>query len=161
MNTFRATFAGRSDGLVLPSADNEKIETYVAKQSRTRGDVESVPFPRKVDFWAFSICAALAMNLPPKDGVISRWGTRFIYAYQGILDENLSALLAVIAAARMGHDHPDVDNPAKIIELANRLAGSGCPVVLQKLSEDTLRTTPLDRVISLARSLQDRDRINE
>lgn len=161
MNTFRATFAGRSDGLVLPSADKEKIETYVAKQSRTRGDVESVPFPRQVDFWAFSICAALAKDLPPKGGTVSRWGTRFIYAYQGILDENLSALLAVVATARMGHDHPDVDNPSRIIELANRLAGAGCPYVLRKLSEDALRTTPLDRVISLARSLQNHVRISE
>lgn len=161
MKTFRATFAGRSDGLVLPSAHKDKIETYIAMQSRSRGDIESVPFPRQVDFWTFSICAALAMNLPPKDGSVSRWGTRFICAYQGILDENLSALLAVIATARMGHDHPDVDNPARIIELANRLAGAGCPFVLRKLSEDALRTTPLDRVISLARSLQDRVSINE
>jgi hypothetical protein len=155
MNGFRACFAGRSDRLVLPTADKDQLEQYVAKQSVARGDVESVPFPRQVDFWAFSICAALAMDLPPKEGAISRWGTGFVYAYQGILDEDISALLAVVATAKMGHENPDVDNPGKIIELANRPAGAGCPFVLRKLSENTLRTTPLDRVISLARSLQE------
>ena len=154
MNRFPALFAGRSDSLVLPSTDKEQFERYVAKQSAARGDVERVPFPRQVDFWAFSIGAALAMELPPREGNVSRWGTRFIYAYQGILDENLSTLLAVVATARMGHESADVDNPGKIIELANRLAGAGCPFVLRKLSEDTPRTTPLDRVISLARWLQ-------
>ena len=55
---------------------------------------------------------------------------------------------------------PEVGDPRRIVELANRLAGAGCPAVLRKLSEDTLRTTPLDRAIELARTLQDRVRAN-
>ncbi len=158
MNRFRVHLVVGNHRLFLPSAHKDQLEQYVAKQSVARGDVESVPFPRQVDFWAFSIGAALAMELPPKEGPISRWGTGFIDVRQGILDEDISALLAVVATAKLGHQSPDVDNPGKIIELANRLAGAGCPFVLRKLSENSLRTTPLDRVISLARWLQEQMR---
>ena len=154
MSEFRAMFAGRSDRLVLPKSGKAMIERYVAKQSVGRGNVEYVPFRRQVDFWAFAIGAALAMNLEPRTGPVSRWGGGFVYTYQGILDEDLCGLLAVVSTAKTGHDNPEVDNPGRIIELANRLAGAGCPVVLEKLSENALRMTPLDRVITLARSLQ-------
>ena len=43
----------------------------------------------------------------------------------------------------------------RLVELANRLAGAGCPIVLRKLSENALRTTPLDRAVELARTLRD------
>ena len=79
----------------------------------------------------------------------------FIYTNQGILDEDLSSLLGVVAVAKLGHDDPEVGDPRRIVDLANRLAGAGCPVVLRKLSEDAFRTTALDRAIELARSLQD------
>ena len=154
MNRFSAMFAGRNDRLVLPREDKEKFEKYIGQQSVARGNAEYVPFPRQVDFWVFSICTALAMDLDPRTDPISKWGAGFIYVYQGILSEDVAALLAVVAAAKKGHEHPDVDNPAKIIELANRLAGAGCPMVLEKLAEGSLRTNPLDRVISFARSLQ-------
>ena len=81
--------------------------------------------------------------------------------YQGILDNDLCSLLAVIAVAKLGHDDPEVDEPRRIVELANRLAGAGCPVVLKGLSEIDLRTTPLDRALELARSLQERVRPND
>jgi len=154
VTNFSTLFAGRSDRLVLPSSDKEKFERYIRQQSIDRGNAEDVPFPRQVDFWVFCICTALAMEMEPRKGAISSWGAGFIYVYQGILSEDVAAFLAVVAIAKMGHKHPNVGNPAKIIELANRLAGAGCPIVLQKLTEDSIRTTPLDRAISLARSLQ-------
>ena len=77
------------------------------------------------------------------------------------MDNDLCSLLALVAVAKMGHDDPDVGDPKRIVDLSNRLAGAGCPVVLAKLSENALRTTPLDRAIELARSLQDRVRPKE
>lgn len=153
MNEFRAAFMG-NHRLVLPKDDKDRAERYVAKQSATRGNAESVPFHRTVDFWAFALGTALAKNLEPMSGPVSRWGTGFIYTYQGILDEDLCGLLAVIAAAKLGVDNPDVNNAGKIIELANRLAGAGTPIVLSKLAENSLRTTPLDQVITFARQLR-------
>ena len=108
-----------------------------------------------MDFWALSIAAALAMELEPREGPASGWGKVFIYTSQGILDNDLGALLAVIAVAKIGHDHPEVDEPRRIVDVANRLAGAGCPVVLNKLTENAIRTSPLDRAVGLARWLQE------
>lgn len=154
MNEFSDLLSSRQCGLVLPKQNKEQIERYVAQSGRDVG-VERVPFRRQVDFWAFSIATALTMKLEPVEGPPSRWGTVFIYSSQGIMSNGLCSLLAVVATARMRIDSPDVGDPGRIIELSNRLAGAGCPVVLQKLSETSLRTTPLDRAIVLARSLRD------
>ena len=154
VSDFAAIFKSRSHGLVLPKDDDDAITRYVAMHSGERENVENRPFPRQVDFWAFSIATALALKLKPRDGSITRWGKSFIYTYQGILDNNLCSLLAVIAVAKLGQDHPEVDEPKQIIELANRLAGAGCPVVLKELSENVLRTTRLDRGLEFANFLQ-------
>ena len=126
--------------------------------SGERESAERRPFPRQVDFWAFSIATALALNLEPRESPAGRWGKNFIYTSQGIMDNDLCALLAVIAVAKLGHDAPEVDEPRRIVDLANRLAGAGWRAVLEELEETDLRTTPLDRALELARSLQGRVR---
>ena len=161
VSDFADIFKSRSHGLVLPQDDDDEINRYVAMHSGERESVERRPFRRQVDFWAFSIATALALKLEPREGTVGRWGKNFIYTYQGILDNDLCSLLAVIAVAKLGHDDPEVDEPRRIIDLANRLAGAGCPVVLKELAEIDLRTTPLDRALELARSLQERVRPND
>ncbi len=161
MSDFAELFRVRGHGLVLPRNDEDSINRYVAMHSGERESVERRPFPRQVDFWAFCIATALAMKLEPKEGPMGRWGKIFIYTSQGIMDNDLCSLLAVIAIAKLGHDAPEVNEPRRIVELANRLAGAGCPVVLKELSENPLRTTPLDQGLELARSLQDRVRSDE
>lgn len=103
-----------------------------------------------------SIATALARNLDLREGAVSKWGKSFIYTNQGILDNDLGSLLAVITVARLGHEHPEIDNPARIIELANRLAGAGCPVVLKELAKPDLRTSPLDRALEFATAMQEK-----
>ena len=158
LNEFASLLAGRQYGLRLPKADGPQIERYVAMHSGRDVSVERAPFRRQVDFWAFSIAAALAMELEPLSQPPSRWGTVFIYTSQGILDDDLSALLVIVAVAKLGHDSPAAGDAPQIVDLANRLAGAGSSVVLRMLAEDSLRTTPLDRVIELGRSLQERVR---
>ena len=161
MSDFASLFSSRAHGLVLPTRDKAQIERYVAMHSGGPVSLERVPFRRQVDFWAFSIVAALALDLDPLDGPATRWGTVFIYTSQGIMDNDLCSLLAVVSVAKTGHDAPDVGDPRRIVDLSNRLAGAGCPVVLEKLSENALRTTPLDRAIELARWLQEQIRSDE
>ena len=155
MSDFADIFRAKGRALVLPKEDEDAINRYVAKHSGEPENVERRPFPRQVDFWVFSIATALALELAPREGPPSRWGKTFIYTSQGIMDDDLCALLAVIAVAKLGHDHPEVAEPGRIVDLANRLAGAGCPEVLKKLAESYLRTTPLDRALELARSLQE------
>ena len=154
MDNFEKMFLGRSFGLMLPKRDKSQIEKYVAMHSSINVRAENSPFPRQIDFWAFSIAAALVLKLDPLDGPPSRWGTVFIYTSQGVMNNDLCSLLAVVAVAKMGCESPDVADPQRIVELSNRLAGAGCPKVLEKLSVNALRTTPLDRAIELARSLK-------
>ena len=161
VSDFVELFRSRSHGLVLPQDDDDEVNRYVAMHSGERESVERRPFRRQVDFWAFSIATALALKLEPREGTVGRWGKSFIYTNQGILDNDLCSLLALIAVAKLGHDDPEVDEPRRIIDLANRLAGAGCPVVLRELAETDLRTTPLDRALQFASSLQDRVRSNE
>ena len=153
MSDFAHLFRGRSFGLVLPRDDEDQISRFVAMHSGERESVERRPFPRQVDFWAFSLATALALELQPREGPVRRWGKAFIYTSQGIMDDDLCSLLAVISVARLGHEVPETGEPGHIVELANSLAGAGCPRVLEKLSEGTLRTTPLDRAIALAGAL--------
>ena len=161
MSDFADLFRAKGHGLMLPRDDEDAINRYVAMHSGERESVERRPFPRQVDFWAFSIATALALKLEPREGPMGRWGKNFIYTSQGIMDNDLCSLLAVIAVAKLGHDDPEVSESRRIVDLANRLAGAGCPVVLKELSENPLRTTPLDQALELARSLQDRVRSDE
>ena len=159
MTDFANIFRSSSIGLALPREDDDAINRFVAMHSGERESVERRPFARQVDFWAICITAALALRLDPREGRVSHWGKTFIYTYQGILDDSLCSLLSIIAVAKLGHDHPEVDQPRAIIELANRLAGAGCPVLLKELSKTDLRTTPLDRALQFASSLQDHVRL--
>lgn len=145
-----------SHALVLPRDDEDIISRYVAMHAGDRTNVESRPFPRQVDFWAFCIATALALELEPREGPVTRWGKNFIYTNQGIIDNDLASLLAIVAVAKIGLDDPGLTESRRIIELANRLAAAGCPEVLHKLQNSPLRTTPLDQSLEFARSLQEK-----
>lgn len=154
MASFADLFKTKSHGLVLPRDEEDEINRYVAMHSGDRESIERRPFPRQIDFWAYCVATALALELEPRQGPVSRWGKNFIYTYQGVMDNHLCSLLAIVAVAKLGHDHPEAIEIRRIVELANCLAAAGCAAVLKKLSEDTLRTTPLDQALELARTLQ-------
>ena len=155
---FSDLFRATSHGLVLPRDHEDAIGRYVAMHASDRTNVENRPFPRQVDFWAFCIATALALRLEPRDGALSGWGKKFIDTPQGVMDDDLCSLLAIVAVAKLGLDDPGVTETRRIIELANRLAAAGCPEVLRKLENSPLSTTPLDQALNLARSLQDEAR---
>lgn len=145
-----------SQRLVLPREDEDDINRYIAMHADDRANVESRPFPRQVDFWAFCIATALALKLEPREGSISGWGKTFVYSNQGTVDNDLASLLSIIAVAKFGLDDRSATEIGRIVEHANRLAASGCPEVLRKLKDSPLRTTPLDQALEYARSLQER-----
>ena len=160
MASFSDLFKIKSHGLALPRDQEDEINRYVAMHSGDRESIERRPFPRQIDFWAYCLAVALALELEPRKGLVSRWGKNFIFTYQGVMDNGLCALLAIVAVAKLGHDDPEVMEIRRIVDLANCLAAAGCSVVLKKLSEDTLRTTPLDQALEFARTLQGSVRSN-
>ena len=55
-------------------AEEEQIDRYVSMHSSERASYERRPFRRQVDFWAFSLTAAVAWDLHPREGAPSGWG---------------------------------------------------------------------------------------
>ena len=155
MNDLAQQFLTKGYPLVLPREVDEEANRLVAMHSGERTSVERRPFRRQVDLWAFSLATALALGLAPREGSRSSWGKTFIYTDQGIMDSDLCGLLTVVAVSKLGHEHLEVPEPRTIIDLANRLSAAGCTEVLRRITTTDLRTTPLDRAIELARTLQD------
>ena len=115
--------------------------------------VERAPFPRQVDFWAFSIATALAESLDPLDEPSGKWGREFVDTRNVEMPEALCDILAIAAFHHLGREHEGIDDPAQIIEVGNRLSGAGCPIVLEHLNSQDLRITPLDKALNLAATL--------
>ena len=157
-NYFRNLLTAQAHSLLLPKAHKADIERYVTMHSLggTGATRERAPFQRQLDFWTFSIATALARQLQPLQvDPPSQWGEKFVDTRSVDMSEDVCAILAVVTVARLGYQHPEVDMPRRIIELGNRFAAVGCPVVLESLSADVLRKPALDRAIDLARDLYD------
>ena len=137
--------------LRLPRKYSDDVQRRVLQHQATTP--ERAPFRRQLDFWAFSITTAMAQDLAPLDQQSSKWGKRFIDTRNVTIPENLADLLAVIAFHHLGYEHEGIYEPAQVIEVSNRLAGAGCPVVLEHLNSSDLRLTPLDKALNLAASM--------
>ncbi len=153
MSYFANLLTQSAHSLFLPKEHKVEVERYVWTHQQTRTRREQAPFRRQVDFWALSIATALAKCIPPKNGSPSSWGVKFVDTREVDLGEELSSFLAIIAVAKLGYDDENVDNPGNILDLANKLAGAGCPFILQEMSKDNLIFNPLDRAISFSTSL--------
>ena len=141
----------RTHNFHLPRNSTEDVQRHV-RMHQTAGP-ERAPFRRQLDFWAFSIATALALDIPPLDQPQSDWGRKFADTKSVEIADDLCDLLAVVAFHHLGADHDDIDDPAQIIEIANRYAGAGCPVVLEQLTSRDLRLTPLAKILNFAASL--------
>jgi len=137
--------------LRLPREYSDDIQRHISQhQTTTR---ERAPFRRQLDFWAFSITTAMAHDLAPRDQPSAKWGRKFVDTREVTIPETLADLLAVTAFHHLGYEHEGIDDPAQVIEINNRLAGAGCPVVLEHLNSSDLRLTPLDKALNHAASM--------
>ena len=146
----------QSHPLRLPAESRGDVERFVRQHQKGTVSLELVPFRRQLDFWAFSIGAAVARGIAPRAGASSKWGRRFADTHPRTVQmpEALCEMLAVVAFDIYGQDDEKAADPAAIIELGNRLAGSGCPVLLRELTNPDLRTTTLDKALAFARILR-------
>ena len=152
-NYFRNLLSAQAHSLLLPKRHKAEVERYVLVHQTTGAKPERAPFHRQVDFWAFSIATALAKGLMPlQENPPSKWGDKFVDTHNVEMSDDLCALLAVVTVAHLGLEHTDVGNGRRIIDLGNRLAAVGCPIVLDQLAENVLKPA-LDRAIDFARDL--------
>ncbi len=156
MNYFENLLCARAHGLRLPTEIREDVDRYVQSQ-RAGADPEHTPFPRRLDLWAYSAFAALALGLEPVDEArVARTCYRFKDTRTVNMSPELCELLAIVSAAGLGPEDDRLTQPAEIIKYANRLAAAGAPVVIDKLKDVDLRLTPLEKMVRHAESLLDR-----
>lgn len=154
MNYFSTLLSSQAHTLRLPDKLKDDIERYVLQHQKGSVTLERAPFRRQLDFWAFALATAIANNTPPIEEPSSRWGRKFADTRSVQMPDGLCEILAVVALTTLGPEHEGVDDPAQIIELANRLAGAGCPQVLRQLSDPDLRITALDKALEFARAMR-------
>ena len=154
MNYFTSLLSSQAHTLRLPQDSKDDVERYVLQHQKGGASLERAPFRRQIDFWAFSIATALANGLAPLAEGSSTWGKKFADTRAVQMPDGVCELLAVVALTELGLEHEGIDDAKQIIELGNRLAGAGCPKVLEQLNDPDLRLTALDKALELATSLR-------
>ena len=140
--------------LRLPEAHQDAVHRVVQQHQTGRARPEQHPFARQLNFWALAIATAVARGLEPASGSVRL--RKFVDTRAVDMPEKLCELLAVIALARLGPEHEDVDNPAAIVKLGNRYAAAGCADLVTRLTDPDLRLTPLEKALEFAAELRDK-----
>ena len=148
MSYFTQLLSQHAHTLRLPRQFEDDVQSHV--RMHQSASAETAPFGRQLDFWAFSIATALAQELPPRKTPSSEWGRRFIDTRSVRISDDLCDLLAVVAFHHRASEEEGFNDPASIVEMANRLAGAGCPAVLQQLTNPDLRSTALEKILDFA-----------
>ena len=151
MSYFVQLLSQKAHTLRLPRKYTVEVQRYVLTH-QTAATHDRAPFRRQLDFWAFSVATALARELAPLDGPSSKWGDKFVDTRNVEMPKELCDLLAVAAFHQLGAEHDQINDAAQIIEMGNRLAGAGCPGVLEQLGSRDLRLTPLEKALNHAAS---------
>ena len=155
-NHFGNLFWRKAYTLYLPAPDKQMgtdASRYVQMHAGNRRNPEERPFRKQLDVWAMSIAVAAANGLKPLEGPPSRWGKKFVDTRSVEIGEDLGGFLAVLAVAHYGPESEDALDPVKIIELGNRLAGAGCPVLLRALSDPSANLYPMAKLLDFVRAL--------
>lgn len=154
MNYFRALLTSRAHSLFLPKKRRNDIQRYVRQhQKGAASSPETAPFERQLDFWALAVVTGIARGVAPSDTRPRQGGHKFADTRSVEMSDELCELLAVVALGSLGAEDEDVENPARIIDVANRLAAAGCEELLMRLRDPDLRLTTLDKAINFATTL--------
>lgn len=138
--------------LKLPDDIKEKALRWVQTQSAMAHRKPSdAPFRRLIDFWFAAIAWAVHTGLEP---VGTATGGKFVSIGPKSQDVNIEdwkcSLLTVVAVESFGHEDARAQEPAAIVDLANRYAEAGAPALVAKLeSVEELATPMLYRVTDL------------
>ena len=153
MDYFKTLLSSRAHALRLPKKYKDDVDRLVRMHQPGSVTPEMAPFHRQLDLWAFAIVTAVSLKLPALTESSTKWGHKFADTRSVEVGNVLCEVLAVLALTTLGPEHEDVDRPAEIVEVGNRLAGAGIPEVLKRLKDPDLRTSTLDKAIEFAAEL--------
>ncbi len=154
MNYFKAQLTSRAHSLFLPAKWKDDIQRYIRQhQQGASRDPEVAPFGRQLDFWTLAFATAVARGVAPLESPPSQWGRKFVDTQKVEMSDELCELLAVVALGTLGPNDQGVEDPARIIELANQYAGAGCEELLLRLRDPDLRLSTLEKAIAFSKEL--------
>lgn len=109
-------------------------------------DLDRKPFPRMVDFWFLAICVAVKLKLKPVD-LDKRETYKAIEGAAIVSPEWRTHALRLIAISETG-DSEVVQDPRRIMRIANGLAFAGMPRLIEILEQ-----SPDDEMFGLSDEL--------
>ena len=119
-----------STRLLYPAAQQPDYERFC--QTDNRSPLDRSPFPRRVDMWFAALSIAARNGLPPVD--LSTHKTVGFVEGQ-IFDGDPWRIRALMLVALSVDKSIDVvDNPARMMSIANGLAAAGAPLIVEMLS---------------------------
>lgn len=125
-----------------------ECEGYVARGSNV---LDHSPFPRVVDIWFLAICIAIYKDLPAEE--LPRETVNFIEGSIFAGDPWRVNLLILFAIGKTGSTDI-VEDPNKLLKLANQLANAGAPEVFRMLKGNK-NDTPIYSLCDQLKSLID------
>ena len=134
------TYTGSQHRLLLPDEIKDRAVRWIQTQTTTAyRNADQAPFRRMIDFWFTAIAWAVHHGVPPVEQATGRFFVSLGPNPNDIrnFEEWRADLLAVLAVRDYGADSPDTRDTRKVIDLANRYAEAGAPLLLDRLEEDT------------------------
>jgi hypothetical protein len=115
-----------------------QYQEFFRRYSQTTGatnvsEIDRKPFPRMVDFWFLALCVAVNKGLKPT-ALESKDTYKAVEGPQIASPEWRAHVLKLIALQQTG-DPNIVNDPRKILEIANGLAFAGMPHLIEILQE--------------------------
>ena len=134
------TFTGSQHRLLLPEGIKDRAAPWIQVQATTSyRNADQAPFRRMIDFWFTAIAWAVRHGVSPADRATGRFFVNLGPHPNDIrnFEEWRADLLAVLAARDFGVDSPEVTDTRRVIDLANRYAEAGAPLLLDTLEQAT------------------------
>jgi hypothetical protein len=134
------TFTGSQHRLLLPDGIKDRATPWIQTQPTTAyRSADQAPFRRMIDFWFTSIAWAIHQGIEPASEASGRHFVNLGPNPNDIrnFEEWRADLLTILAVREFGVDSPDIADTRKIIDLANRYAEAGAPVLLDRLEQST------------------------
>jgi len=132
------TFTGSQHRLLLPEEVKDRVAPWIQTQPTTAyRTADQAPFRRMIDFWFSSIAWAVSQEAAPVEEATGRFFVNLGPNPNDIrsFEEWRADLLTILAVRDFGVDSADVSDTRKVIDLANRYAEAGAPLLLDRLEQ--------------------------
>jgi hypothetical protein len=132
------TFTGSQHRLLLPDDVKDRAAPWIQTQPTSAyRTADQAPFRRMIDFWFTAIAWAVFDGTKPVDAASGRLFVNLGPNPNDIrhFEEWRADLLTVLAVRDFGVESSDLQDTRKVIDLANRYAEAGAPLLLDRLEQ--------------------------